>query len=161
MGGFFGGVGLGLLSQGASSAFNYAMSRRQMRFQREMANTVHQREIRDLEKAGLNPILSAKYGGNPSPPGAMAVAPASNLASSAREGVAASMLKQQVQAQIDLARVQSAKVAQETRLVGAEADKAEVSKLPYRAVAPMLEDPSSTAREAWEWIKRKVRGIWE
>ena len=53
-------------------AFESASARQMMDFQRQMANTAHQRQIADLKRAGLNPILSARYGGAAAPPGAMA-----------------------------------------------------------------------------------------
>lgn len=56
-----------------STAYNLTESKRQRRFQREMSDTKHQREIRDLRKAGLNPILSATKGmGGAAPSGAAA-----------------------------------------------------------------------------------------
>lgn len=46
-------------------------AREQMQFQEEMSNTSYQRQIKDLEAAGINPMLVTKLGGASTPPGAM------------------------------------------------------------------------------------------
>lgn len=65
---------MGLLDGIASSVvgglFSAHSARQQMNFQERMSGTAHQREIADLKAAGLNPILSAKYGGASTPQGA-------------------------------------------------------------------------------------------
>lgn len=58
-------------------------------WQSEMSNTAHYREVIDLKRAGLNPILSARHGGASTPPGAQAkmenvLAPAVSSAIDAR-----------------------------------------------------------------------------
>lgn len=105
-GGLAGGASsYGVNKQNVANAKEAALNRefqdkqamRQMDFQERMSNTSHQRQIKDLRKAGLNPILSAKSGasspGGASGSGAMAryedvVTPAVNSALAATRATA-------------------------------------------------------------------------
>lgn len=57
----------------ANNQFNAEQAAKQMAFQRDMSSTAHQREVKDLIAAGLNPVLSAN-GGASTPSGSTASA---------------------------------------------------------------------------------------
>ena len=65
------GSGLSFIGGQAQNAASAQAAREQMDFQREMSDTSYQRQVKDLEAAGINPMLVTKLGGASTPPGAM------------------------------------------------------------------------------------------
>lgn len=97
--------------------FGEDMANQQIAFQREMANTAHQRQVDDLRKAGLNPILSANSGAS-APSGAMATSEnvLGGAVNSAMEGRRLKKELDATQSQINLNNLQAASAASQAEL---------------------------------------------
>lgn len=78
---------------------NKNASARQMAFQDRMSSTSHQREVADLLAAGLNPILSSKYGGSSTPSGS--AIPMQNPTKDIPQAVASALAMKRVSAEIE------------------------------------------------------------
>lgn len=65
-----GGIG-NYMGQKDTNEQNLTLGREQMQFQERMSNTSYQRAIKDMEAAGINPMLATKLGGASTPPGSM------------------------------------------------------------------------------------------
>ena len=65
-------AGGALIGTQITNQMNSAEAAKNRDFQREMSNTAHQRQVEDLRKAGLNPILSALGSGASTPGGSQA-----------------------------------------------------------------------------------------
>lgn len=122
--GGIGGAVLDWFGQNSANEANKELSRDQMAFQERMSSTAHQREVADLEAAGLNPILSAGGGGASSPTGG--VIPMQNAINSSKAVDAARALMEnelkekqehQIDKGIELTNEQIKKTKEETRTI--------------------------------------------
>lgn len=100
---------VGDVIEGISSA---KQSRRERRFMADQAANAHQTEVKDLRKAGLNPILSAFNGGTQAGGYSQPVTP--NVSESISSAVQLKKQRELIDAQIDSARATTSNTQEDT-----------------------------------------------
>lgn len=132
---------------------NRASAREQMAFQERMSSTAHQRQMQDMQKAGLNPALSGKYGGASTPSGASADMKneMEGLPSAVTSAIAAKRLKldsMQIASQMEVNSATAAKIRAETEMLETVRAKEMATKPLFDEAGNLIKGGISSAKSA-------------
>lgn len=161
------GAGASFLGGQSANAASAKQSRKQMDFQNYMSNTAHTREVIDLKRAGLNPMLSGMGGGGASsPPGS--AAPQQNVVPDLSKVVSSALEAKRLKKDIDLAdqqiknqKAQKVKTQTETTLLKANQPMAELKNKAGRMAQKFVEGVTSSAKNTDTFGQKATKKVYK
>lgn len=150
-GGVIGGL-FGKSGQEDANSANAEMARDQMAFQERMSNTGYQRAVKDLTKAGLNPMLAYSQGPASTPGGSLSRA--ENVNTAAMSSAASAMQASQLAAQTVKTKEETDNVKVDTAVKAAQVENVEAQTIQTLASAGQLGAMKrKTEQEIDAWVE--------